>query len=59
MEKELREIFDKHNQGWGMIDTEKVIEDILLLFSVSGAINVVGTKALDLKEPVVVGTRAI
>tara|TARA_R110000868_G_scaffold279203_1_gene539230 strand:- start:390 stop:566 length:177 start_codon:yes stop_codon:yes gene_type:complete len=35
-------------------------DEILLLFSVSGTIeNVVGTKALDLKEPVVVGTKAL
>lgn len=36
MEKELREIFDKNNVGWGEIDVDNAVKDILRLFNVSG-----------------------
>ena len=36
MEQKLREIFDKHNQGWGMIDIDAAIKDILHLFNEHG-----------------------
>lgn len=36
MEKELREIFYKNNVGFGEIDVDNAVKDILRLFSVSG-----------------------
>lgn len=34
MEKELRKIFDKNNVGYGEIDVDNAIKDILALFGV-------------------------
>ena len=37
MEKELREIFNKNNVGFGEIDVDNAVKDILRLFSVSNS----------------------
>ena len=39
MEKELREIFNKNNVGFGEIDVDNAVKDILRLFSVSNSAN--------------------
>ena len=39
MEKELRKIFDNNNVGFGEIDVDSAIKDILRLFSVSNSAN--------------------
>lgn len=39
MEKELREIFDKNNVGFGKIDIDNIVNDILRLISDSNSSN--------------------